>query len=60
VESYDIEEALAGKNEGSGKVGNNVLIKIPADLTIQKIKLYESHGVISNTEIYIKRIQKGK
>lgn len=60
VESYDIEEVLAGESAGSDKVGKNVLIKIPADMTIQKIKLYESHGVISDSGKYIKTIQNRK
>ena len=60
VESYDIEEVLTGESAGSDKVGKNVLIKIPADMTIQKIKLYESHGVISDSGKYIKTIQNRK
>lgn len=44
-------------DDESGKVRSMILVKIPRDVAVQKIKLYESHGLITDTNKYIEALE---
>jgi len=60
VDSIIPEDKYIEIDDESGKVRSMILIKVSRDVAIQKIKLYESHGLIKDTNKYIEALEISK